>query len=106
MTASLATVVGGKTATALGKAFGIATVPDLLAHYPRRYLDRGSLTDLGALRDGEQVTVLAEIREVTSRRMKARRGTIVEAVITDGTGLPRAASARAPAVPAAARRSR
>ena len=86
MTASLATVVGGKTATALGKAFGIATVPDLLAHYPRRYLDRGSLTDLGALRDGEQVTVLAEIREVTSRRMKARRGTIVEAVITDGTG--------------------
>ena len=34
----------------------------------------------------EQVTVLAEIREVTSRRMKARRGTIVEAVITDGTG--------------------
>jgi len=83
---SLSTVVGGKTATALGKAFGIETVEDLLRHYPRRYLDRGTLTDLASLREGETVTVVADIREVTTRRMKQRKGSIVEAIITDGTG--------------------
>ena len=83
---SLSTVVGGKTATALGKAFGIDTVDDLLRHYPRRYLDRGTLTELASLQEGETVTVVADIREVTTRRMKQRKGSIVEAIITDGTG--------------------
>ena len=36
--------VGGKTASALERAFGMRTVGDLLAHYPRRYARRGELT--------------------------------------------------------------
>ena len=83
---SLSSIVGGKTATALGKGLGITTVDDLLRHYPRRYVDRGMLTDLGSLREGETVTVVADIREVTTRRMQQRKGSIIEAVITDGTG--------------------
>lgn len=82
----LSSVVGGKTATALGKSFGMATVNDLLRHYPRRYAQRGELTDLATLRDGESVTVLAEIEQVTIRPMKQRRGSILEAVVTDGKG--------------------
>ena len=42
-------VVGGKAAKALG-TLGITTLEDLLAHYPRRYADRGELTDLSSLR--------------------------------------------------------
>lgn len=79
-------VVGGKTAKVLAKSFGMATVNDLLRHYPRRYAQRGELTDLSTLTDGESVTVLAEIESVTVRPMKQRRGSIVEAVVTDGKG--------------------
>jgi len=79
-------VLGGKTAKALEKTFGISTVDDLLHHYPRRYAERGKLSDLASLRNGESVTVLAEIESVTVRTMRARRGSILEAVITDGLG--------------------
>ncbi|MSO26615.1 MAG: ATP-dependent DNA helicase RecG [Candidatus Nanopelagicales bacterium] len=82
----LAGEVGGKTTTALTKAFGMVTVSDLLRHYPRRYAQRGELTDLSTLVEGESVTVLAEIEQVTVRPMKQRRGSIVEAIVTDGKG--------------------
>jgi len=83
---SLSSIVGGKTAAALSKGLGVTTVDDLLRHYPRRYVDRGMLTDLASLREGETVTVVADVREVTTRRMQQRKGTIIEAIITDGTG--------------------
>ena len=81
---SLTSVLGDKTAKAMKKALGLETVEDLLRHYPRRYAERGELTELSTLRDGEPVTVLAEIAEVTVRPMRQRRGTILEAVVTDG----------------------
>lgn len=83
---NLTGVLGGKTAKALSKAFGITSVDDLLHHYPRRYAERGKLSDLASLRDGESVTVLADIESVTVRAMRARRGSILEAIITDGKG--------------------
>jgi ATP-dependent DNA helicase RecG len=79
-------VVGDKAAKALGEAFGMRTVGDLLAHYPRRYASRGQLTELHKLRDGEHVTVMAEVAAVSSRRMRNRPGTIMEAIVTDGRG--------------------
>ena len=82
----LSRVVGGKTAKALEKAFGMTTVDDLLRHYPRRYAQRGILTELATLDEGATVTVLADIQEVTVRRMRERRGTILEAIVTDGQG--------------------
>ena len=48
--AKLATVAG-QHAKKIEKAFGYRTVGDLLGHYPRRYVDKGSLSDLGAHRD-------------------------------------------------------
>ncbi|HEY2172538.1 MAG TPA: ATP-dependent DNA helicase RecG [Mycobacteriales bacterium] len=77
-------VVGGKTATALEKAFELRTVGDLLRHYPRRYAERGELTDLGSVVVGEQVTVLAEVRKVNRRKMRNRPGTLLEVVVGDG----------------------
>ncbi len=80
----LSHLLGGKSADALRKGLGLLTVEDLLRHYPRRYATRGELTDLSTLREGEQVTVVAEVTQVTVRPMRQRRGSILEAVISDG----------------------
>jgi ATP-dependent DNA helicase RecG len=75
-----------RTAKVLAKALDVHTVGDLLRHYPRRYEQRGELTDLASLRDGEHVTVLAQISAVTTRTMKNRRGKLTEVTVTDGRG--------------------
>jgi len=82
----LSNVLGGRTATALSKAFGMTTVADLLSHYPRRYARRGELTALDELPLDETVTIVGEVRDVQKRAMKNRHGTIVEVTITDGSG--------------------
>ncbi len=82
---ALAGVLGGKTAAALAGAFDLHTVGDLLRHYPRRYAERGELTPIAGLVPGEHVTVLAEVRKASTRRMQRRKGTLLEAVIWDGS---------------------
>jgi len=83
---TLARSIGGASATSLAKAFGMKTVEDLLRHYPRRYAQRGELTDIGSLQVGEHVTVMAEVEKVSTRRLRDRKGTLVEVVVTDGRG--------------------
>ena len=75
-----------KTAKVLARALDVHTVGELLRYYPRRYEQRGELTDLASLRDGEHVTVLAQISAVTTRMMKNRRGKLTEVTVTDGHG--------------------
>jgi ATP-dependent DNA helicase RecG len=77
-------VLGGKAAKKLDEAFGLRTTGDLLRHYPRRYAHRGELTDLASLRDGDHVTVFAQVAKVYSRKMKARKGQLLEVTVTDG----------------------
>jgi ATP-dependent DNA helicase RecG len=77
---------GPKTAKVLARALDVHTVGELLRYYPRRYEQRGELTDLASLRDGEHVTVLAQISAVTSRMMKNRRAKLTEVTVTDGRG--------------------
>jgi ATP-dependent DNA helicase RecG len=76
--------LGGKAAKDLDAAFGMRTNGDLLRHYPRRYAQRGELTDLAALREGEHVTVFAQVAKATSRPVRTRHGKILEVVVTDG----------------------
>ncbi|OLF08400.1 ATP-dependent DNA helicase RecG [Actinophytocola xinjiangensis] len=77
--------VGAKTAKALAGALDLHTVNDLVHYYPRRYAERGELTDIAGLEIGEHVTVLAKVRTINERRMRQRRGWILEVVITDGS---------------------
>lgn len=83
---SLGGAVGGKTAAALERAFGMTDVGDLMAHYPRRYARRGELTQISSLPVGEPVTIVAEVRRASERRMKNRNGSLLEVVISDGNG--------------------
>ncbi|GMA94018.1 ATP-dependent DNA helicase RecG [Pseudolysinimonas kribbensis] len=85
--ARLTTVLGGRTAQAVQKAFGYATVGELLAHYPRRYARRGELTALDELTIDEAVTIVAEVRSVSERPMRNRRGSLLEVSISDGRGI-------------------
>ncbi|MFU8947083.1 ATP-dependent DNA helicase RecG [Mycetocola zhadangensis] len=87
LAAKLDSVIGGRTAAAFKRAFGVVAVGDLLEHYPRRYARRGELTALSELPVGEPVTIVAEVREVRERTMKARKGSILEVRISDGKGV-------------------
>ena len=82
----LAGLVGKKAADALSTKLSLHTVGDLVRHYPRRYVDRGKLTEIAGLELGEHVTVLAEVEKVTMRDMRHRRGKLMQVVITDGRG--------------------
>ncbi|WP_405375786.1 MULTISPECIES: ATP-dependent DNA helicase RecG [unclassified Microbacterium] len=79
-------ILGERTAKALSRAFTMATVGDLLGHYPRRYARRGELTPIDALPVGELVTIVAEVRSASTRQMRGRRGDLLEVVISDGAG--------------------
>jgi ATP-dependent DNA helicase RecG len=81
---SLRDVLGGKAAKKLDEAFGLRTTGDLLRHYPRRHAQRGELTDLAALQDGEHVTVFAQVDRVKTRPMRAKKGQMLEVTVTDG----------------------
>ncbi|MEO6942085.1 MAG: ATP-dependent DNA helicase RecG [Terrimesophilobacter sp.] len=85
--AKLGGVLGGRTAAAIAKGFGIETVGELLMHYPRRYARRGELTELVHLPLDENVTIVAEVIGVRDRPMRARKGSILEVTISDGKGL-------------------
>ena len=84
LNAKLSSALGDRTAKALNNAFGYSTVEDLLRHYPRRYVARGELTDLDQLKDGDVVTVLAEIVDTNNRPMRGRKGSILEVRVSDG----------------------
>jgi ATP-dependent DNA helicase RecG len=81
----LSGVLGDKTAKAFKDLFGYTTVGELLHHFPRRYLVRGELSDIAALQEGDEATILAKVYSASSRRFQARKGTMLEVVVTDGT---------------------
>ena len=53
--------VAGNQAKKLENAFGFTTVGDLLRHYPRRYVAKGELSDLGELTLDEHVTFIGKV---------------------------------------------
>ena len=64
---------------------GIATVLDLLTHYPRRYLDRSNQVSIRELEVGAEALVLATVKRSESR--KTRQGPMmVEVDVFDGSG--------------------
>jgi ATP-dependent DNA helicase RecG len=63
----------------------MSTVEDLLRHYPRRYVVRGEFSDISSLIEGDEVTVLAEIAAVKTRRTNGRN--ILEVNVTDGSAV-------------------
>ncbi|MFL6061748.1 MAG: ATP-dependent DNA helicase RecG [Marmoricola sp.] len=69
------TVVGGKKAAEVVKETGFETIGQLLEHYPRTYVDKGRLSDLGELVEGDLISLVGEVvsseqRTYTDKRTK------------------------------------
>ncbi|MDQ6686643.1 MAG: ATP-dependent DNA helicase RecG [Actinomycetota bacterium] len=71
--ASPVAAVAGKLAGRLEKGLGIATVGGLLTHYPRRYVDKGSLRELDLLAEGAHVTCFGRVVSAKSKNYQDRR---------------------------------
>jgi len=70
-----------------GEALGLRTVGDLLAHVPRRHVDRGEPRPVAELMIGGDATVEVEVRSITTRRGRPGRGvTRTVAVVADRSG--------------------
>lgn len=76
--------VGPRTAPAYER-FGLETVLDVLTEYPRRYLDRTTEASIAELPLGESATLLVRVVSASARRTRNRRS-LVNVVVTDGTG--------------------
>ncbi|MDP3729498.1 MAG: ATP-dependent DNA helicase RecG [bacterium] len=77
--------IGGKFATRL-KKLGIATVKDLLWHFPFRYEDYSRVVPIGELAVDQSATIQGEVHQLTTRRTWKKNFLITEAIIVDGTG--------------------
>jgi ATP-dependent DNA helicase RecG len=83
LSAPVRSVVGDKTAKELSTRLGVHTVEDLVRHYPRRYYERGELTDLSRLRPGDLATVQATVVSASGRRIRPKLHKL-DVVVTDG----------------------
>src|SRR3954447_11246336 len=67
------------------ESLGLDTVGDLVEHFPFRHEDRGEARTIASLGVDEDVSVLAEVRRISSRRGRGRL-TIQTATVFDETG--------------------
>ncbi len=64
---------------------GVYTIGDFLTLYPRRYDDYRNLKTIHQLKYGEEVSIIAQIWQTTTRKIRNNR-TIVSVILSDGTG--------------------
>jgi ATP-dependent DNA helicase RecG len=65
---------------------GMKTLGDMLYYFPRRYEDYSQLKPIKALFYNDVVTVLGTIQSVHTRPIRGGKSSIIEVVISDGTG--------------------
>ena len=83
---SISTIKGvGSQRTQILNEFGIQCIKDILYYFPRRYLDRTTLSPINELKKGDNVTLIAQIETFGAKRI--RRGKMFQVIVSDGTGL-------------------
>lgn len=87
LSSSLTVVLGRGPARKLADKLNLLTVEELLRHYPRKYENRGRMTDLARLEIGERVTVWATVLNVSVRRLGpgAKVRSVETVTVSDGT---------------------
>ena len=83
---SISVVIGvGPQRVKVLNGLGVENIKDMLYYFPRRYLDRTTLTPIKDLKKGDQVTLISKVETLGERRI--RRGTMFQIIASDGTGL-------------------
>lgn len=77
--------VGPKNAESLER-LGMKTLGDMLYNFPRRYEDYSQLKPIQSLMYGDVVTVIGTIQSVHNRPIRGGKQSIIEVIISDGTG--------------------
>jgi len=77
--------VGSKNSESLEK-LGMQTLGDMLYYFPRRYEDYSQLKPIQSLMYNDVVTVLGTVQSVHARPIRGGKASIIEVVISDGTG--------------------
>lgn len=77
--------IGPRSAKTL-KKLDLESLGDLLWHLPRRYDDYSQLKTINKLWYGEEVTIIGTVEKVHVRKVRNRKLSIIEAVVSDGTG--------------------
>jgi ATP-dependent DNA helicase RecG len=77
--------VGPKHAETLA-SLGMRTLGDMLYYFPRRYEDYSQLKPIKDLFYGDVLTVIGTVQSVQSRPIKGGSKSIIEVIISDGTG--------------------
>ncbi len=65
--------VAGKNSAKVEKALDLHTVGDLLGHFPRSYVAKGSLSDLGELNEGDFISVFGQVTRSEPKQYQDRR---------------------------------
>ena len=79
------TGIGVRTAQTLER-LGLLTLKDMLYFFPRRYDDYSQLKTINRLQYGEVVTVMGTVKSVNTRQLQGGKVTLLEAIISDGSG--------------------
>lgn len=77
--------IGEKRAQALSSA-GVNSVGDLLRYYPRRYLDRTTVTPICKLRIGEDATVIGRVENMGIVKSRKNWNSRFRLILADETG--------------------
>ena len=64
---------------------GISNVGDLLNYFPRKHLDRTTITSTSSLKKGDQATLIGNIEVAGLRQSKRRK--YFQAILSDGKGM-------------------
>ncbi|MEU4319752.1 ATP-dependent DNA helicase RecG [Nocardia fluminea] len=81
-------VLGVKAADRLTESFDMATVEDLLRHYPVRYATQGQPLTEEEPEEGAHITVIGRITKTELRPMKNRRGSLLKVQLDTGAQRP------------------
>ena len=75
----------GPTRAKVLSEIGLEDSEDLLYYFPRRHLDRTTVTAISLLKKGMITTIVGKVETCGER--KTRKGKLFQAVLSDGTGL-------------------
>ncbi len=77
--------IGNKQSELLAK-LGLYTIEDMIYFFPRRYDDYSELKLIKDLTYGEEVTIIAYVKSVSSFTTRNKNRKIIQAVVSDDTG--------------------